>query len=153
MTRLIKRLQGGQKGFTLIELLVVIAILGVISAVVALNLGGFFGEGTLQAANTELHQVQTAVIALMAATQTGTLEGDGAWWAGGTANAPSVGNRTAAEFVYGPFRAAYFIETNGNIAEGCIGANFPADRDSWTGIYWSEINRNWSSTPDPNSGG
>lgn len=35
-----------QKGFTLIELLVVIAILALIAAVVALNVGGFFGRGT-----------------------------------------------------------------------------------------------------------
>ena len=59
-------MSGGQKGFTLIELLVVIAILGVIAAVVALNVAGFFGRGTEQAANTEAHQVQTAVIAYMA---------------------------------------------------------------------------------------
>jgi len=35
-----------QKGFTLIELLVVIAILAVIAAIVALNVGDFFGRGT-----------------------------------------------------------------------------------------------------------
>ena len=57
-----KMIHRGEKGFTLIELLVVIAILGVIAAVVALNVGSFFGRGTVQAANTELHQVQTAVI-------------------------------------------------------------------------------------------
>ena len=33
-----------QRGFTLIELLVIIAIVGVIVAVVALNVGGFFGS-------------------------------------------------------------------------------------------------------------
>ena len=38
-----------QKGFTLIELLVVIAILGIIAAMVALNVGSFFGR----AANNE----------------------------------------------------------------------------------------------------
>jgi len=56
----------GQGGFTLIELLIVIAILGIVAAVVALNIGGFFGQGKEQAANTEAHQVQTCVIAYMA---------------------------------------------------------------------------------------
>lgn len=34
-----------QKGFTLMELLILIAILGVIAAVVALNVGNFFNRG------------------------------------------------------------------------------------------------------------
>jgi prepilin-type N-terminal cleavage/methylation domain-containing protein len=61
-----KGLPRGQGGFTLIELLIVIAILGIVAAVVALNIGGFFGQGREQAANTEAHQVQTAVVAYMA---------------------------------------------------------------------------------------
>ncbi|MDH5364494.1 MAG: type II secretion system GspH family protein [Dehalococcoidia bacterium] len=61
-----KSLHRGEKGFTLIELLIVVAILGVIAAVVALNIGGFMGTGTEEAANTEAHQVQTAIIGYMA---------------------------------------------------------------------------------------
>jgi len=149
MNRLIKRLQGGQKGFTLIELLVVIAILGVISAVVALNLGGFFGEGTLQAANTELHQVQTAVIAAMAKCQTGTLESGDLWWAGD----PDIivacnisGNQgDAAHYVYGPFRAAYFISANGQVLEGDPGHEDVGD--GWTGIEWNDEMMNWRAIP------
>ena len=60
-----KCLHRGEKGFTLIELLVVIAILGIIAAVVVLNIGGFMGQGKEEAANTEAHQVQTAVVAYM----------------------------------------------------------------------------------------
>ena len=56
----------GEKGFTLIELLVVVAILGVLAAVVTLNVGKFIGQGNSEALSTELHNVQTAVVAYMA---------------------------------------------------------------------------------------
>ena len=146
-------MHGGQKGFTLIELLVVIAILGVIAAVVALNVSTFFGRGTVQAANTELHQVQTAIISLMADCETGTitLPGDG-WWAGGNATSPTASNGThtlyASDYVYGPFRAAYLIATDGTITEGStvtvlLGGPFPNDRSPWSGLEWSDTNKNW----------
>jgi len=147
MNRLIKRLQGGQKGFTLIELLVVIAILGVISAVVALNLGGFFGEGTLQAANTELHQVQTAVIAAMAKCQTGTLSSSGQWSGGdGVIVACNLtgGEGDASHYVYGPFRATYDISSQGQVLSGTpLGGT-----DGWTGIEWDSDMMNWRTAGD-----
>ena len=66
MKNLRKALSHDQKGFTLIELLVVVAILGVLAAVVALNVGQFIGRGHDEAACTERHNVQTAVLAYMA---------------------------------------------------------------------------------------
>lgn len=121
-----------QRGFTLIELLVVIAILGVVAAVVALNVAGFFGRGTLQAANTELHQANTAVIAAMSdgeSSRLGGTEWPVAWsgenatiWvdgAGGMDNQYDPGiDYDARDYIYGEFRATYYIEQDGEISHG-----------------------------------
>ena len=56
------KLQKDEKGFTLIELLVVVGILGTLAGVVTLNVGVFIGTGQVQAATTELDNVQTAVV-------------------------------------------------------------------------------------------
>ncbi len=60
-----KLFKSAQKGFTLIELLVVISILGVLAAVVILNVTKYMSAGKEQAAATELANVQTAVSAYM----------------------------------------------------------------------------------------
>jgi len=63
----------GEKGFTLIELLIVVAILGVLAAVVIPNVGRFIGRGETEAAETELTNVQTAVVSMMVDNQISTL--------------------------------------------------------------------------------
>ena len=142
-----KMIHRGEKGFTLIELLVVIAILGIIAAVVALNVGNFFGRGTLQAANTELHQVQTAVIACMADGETGLLtEPSGNLttdWSGqeGQVYVDVGGNVTydAADYVYGPLRATYIINGYGEITDASCNAT-----GQWgAGIVWNGGLMNW----------
>ncbi len=63
----------GQKGFTLIELLIVVAILGVLAAVVIPNVGRFLGSGEQEANDTELQNLQTAVVAMMTDNNISTL--------------------------------------------------------------------------------
>ncbi|MFC2056286.1 type IV pilin protein [Chloroflexota bacterium] len=58
----------GEKGFTLIELLIVVAILGVLAAVVIPNVGRFIGRGETEAGQTELSNIQSAVVAMMVDT-------------------------------------------------------------------------------------
>jgi prepilin-type N-terminal cleavage/methylation domain-containing protein len=69
-----KHFRYGEKGFTLIELLVVVAILGVLAAVAVPNVGKFINKGKDEAKQTELHNVQTAVTAMLADSITGKID-------------------------------------------------------------------------------
>ena len=55
--------------------MVVVAILGILAAIVVMNVTGFSGAGVVNAANTEAHQVQSALIAYMHANNLGTWDG------------------------------------------------------------------------------
>jgi prepilin-type N-terminal cleavage/methylation domain-containing protein len=143
-----KMLHRGEKGFTLIELLVVIAILGVIAAVVALNVTGFFGRGTLQAANTELHQAQTAIVSAMADAETNAINGTAPYyWAGEedkvvcfSANGTAF---DASDYCYGPFRAKYTVDSEGAITSG----NATITGGWGTSIVWDTAYMNWKAAP------
>ncbi len=74
MKRLVKRIgkqfRQGEKGFTLIEMLVVVAMLGFLAVVAVPNVSKFIGRGQTESYETELHNVQTAVTAMLADSTT-----------------------------------------------------------------------------------
>jgi len=117
-----------EKGFTLIELLVVVAILGVIAAVVTLNIGSFFGRGALQAANTEFYQVTTAITAYMAD------DGDLAFNAtiGPASNYPigSPMDEGVHKYLYGGLQADYVV-VNGEVRSAT-----PIEDSKWGNLHF-----------------
>ena len=98
MKGLMKRSRHAEMGFTLIELLVVVAILGVLAAIAIPNIGKFMGAGKAQAADTELHHIQTAVLAAMADTNTSNVT---AGTFSDSADLTISGNTTVGDFIVG----------------------------------------------------
>ena len=117
MKKLMRHFRHGEKGFTLIELLVVVAILGVLAAVAIPNVGKFMGTGHTQAAQTELHNVQTAVLAGMADAQVGSITG-GPFDSGNDVDIS--GNITVGDYIVGGnanVQGTYTVGTDGTVTQ------------------------------------
>jgi len=127
------KLRHGQKGFTLIELLVVVAILGVLAAIIIPNVSKFIGTGTVQAANTEAHNVQTAVVAYMADNNLTNAAGTVGPVADIPTGGPGDGETSVHSFLVNPgsLQAIYTISTEGAIT----GAAALAD-GKWKDLKW-----------------
>ena len=139
MKRYLKQFRYGEKGFTLIELLVVVAILGVLAAVVVPNVGRFMGAGTVEAANTEAHNVQTAVLAYMVDNSLSTLGAEGTVGPGTGEDIGDPTGTTVKSFIIGTLQATYTISPEGEIT----GATTTGVTDSkWAGLSW-DATKGW----------
>ena len=121
----------GEKGFTLIELLIVVAILGVLAAVVIPNVGRFIGRGEEEAAETELANIQSAVISMMTDQGQATLSNP-VLVGGATANMsqfPDAGgtyilyayNGTINYVVTQVTKGTYYVDSAGTVTQASTG--------------------------------
>ncbi len=124
--KLLKQFKQGQKGFTLIELLVVVAILGVLAAVAIPNVAKFIGQGSLEAANTELATVHTAVTAYMAENHTSALPDE--------TNISPADSDILGLYISQPLKGSYTISV-----DGVITGTAYAD----AGITWDDTAKKW----------
>ena len=115
MKKMLKRCIKDQAGFTLIELLFVIAILGVLAAVAVPNVGKFIGQGKQESYNTELHNLQTGVMAMLAESVNGSLEqsySDISDMSSVTADGGTLGTLHLNDYMTG-------LESDGTVKTGC----------------------------------
>jgi len=129
---LLKQFGYGEKGFTLIELLIVICILAVLSTIATYSAGRFMGRGEVEAANTEYHNLQNAVMTIMADAGTSEVKKaqnitDG--------SSITVGGKDYAlsDYVTGTIKGTYSIDANGVLK----GKRYPGN------VEWDDTNHVW----------
>ena len=120
MKSMMDKVRKGEGGLTLIELLIVIVILGIIGAVVALNVGGFLGAGTKEAAMLEKDAVQTAVLAAMIDGDCNEV-GEGTIGTDGQPNDPAgetICDQTLDNYLQGSIDGGWHVTDSGLIDSG-----------------------------------
>ena len=148
---LMEKVRKGEGGFTLIELLIVIIILGILAAVVAFNVGGFLGAGTLETAKTQKSTLETAVIAGMADNSVGALSSAITIGGGATGDGTSVtpvtnitgpqatwgtnGTFYLGEYLSGSIQGDWVIGTTGIVTNGVYAGG--GKTCTWTGTNWT----------------
>jgi prepilin-type N-terminal cleavage/methylation domain-containing protein len=116
-----KHMTRSDRGFTLVELLVVMLILGGLTSIVVLAITSFLGEGTVEAANAEVHQARAAIEACFSeAGVTGTDNGTIVNWDGTEDMLTVTGSDgtvyDAADYLRGHgFKATYIVSGSGEI--------------------------------------
>jgi len=111
--------------------MVVIAILGVISAVVVMSIIGFSRSGAVDAANTEAHQVTTAMVAYMQAHNVRTwngIVGDG-----------SEQSQQVEEYLLNPSR----LQARYTVSDGKIVDAFAFPDGRWGDCVWDSDLGGW----------
>ena len=103
----------------MIEILVVVGILGILAALIIPNVMGMMGEGTVQAANTEAHNVEIGVLAAMVDNDVYQIHPDSSVGPGRTDLV--VDSNSAAlvppvmDFITGSLQAQYTLDEDGHI--------------------------------------